>query len=100
MDRSTMVAVHTVAMGQHWAEVGDRAVVERLLDPQAGAASSDDHPMIDEGLDDEMSDFNILIDPQSASEGEGGELDELLPPLDLAQDPDVGDETKVPALHN
>ena len=102
MDRSTMVtfAVHTVAMDQHWAEVGDRAVIERLLDLQAGAASSDDHLMIDGVFDDEMSDFNILIDPQSASEGEGGEFDELIPPLDLAQCLDVGDETKVPALHN
>ena len=103
MDRSTMVtfAVHTVAMDQHWADVGDRAVIERLLDLQAGAAAPDCLPVFHENPDEDMSDFNILIEPQSDSEGEGNDFDELIPPLASASDADTGDDTKVsaPCVH-
>ena len=102
MGRSTMVvfAVHTVAMDQHWIDVGDRAVIEQLLDLQAGAADSHGLPLCDEGHDDDMGAFDIHIDPQSASEGEGDEFDELIPPLASVPDSDLGDETKVLALYS
>ena len=94
-------AVHTVAMDQHWADVGDRAVIERLLDLQAGAAASDCLPVFHENPDEDMTDFNILIEPQSDSEGEGNDFDELIPPLASASDADTEDDTKVsaPCVH-